>query len=144
MKDLPLQADVRFVHPVTVYYEDTDAAGVVYYANYLRFCERARTEALRTLGYEQQRLMQEQALGFVVSHVSADYLAPARLDDSLQVISRISKVGRASLTFLQEIVRDTERLFSSSIIIACLDMTKQRPTAIPAELRSLLIQRLPK
>ncbi len=133
-----------FTHPVTVYYEDTDAAGVVYYANYLRFCERARTEALRTLGFEQQRLMQEKAIGFVVRHVEADYLAPARLDDQLMVYTSVIKLGGASLTFLQEIVRSDDRLFSSRIIIACLDMARQRPTAIPQQLRSSFSQYLQK
>ena len=76
-----------FTLPVRVYYEDTDAGGVVYYANYLNFCERARTEWLRTLGVSQQALIDEQGLGFVVRSVQADYLAPARLDDSLIVVT---------------------------------------------------------
>lgn len=131
-----------FAWPLRVYYEDTDAAGVVYYANYLRFCERARTEALRELGFEQDRLMRERALGFVVKSVAADYLRPARLDDALRVRSRIERLGGASLTFLQEILREEELLFSSRIIIACIDLTRQHPTSIPSELHSKLKARV--
>lgn len=138
MNTTPEKSSAGFVWPVRIYYEDTDAAGVVYYANYLRFCERARTEALRELGFEQDRLMREQALGFVVKSVAADYLMPARLDDALQVRSRIQKLGGASLTFLQEILREEELLFTSRIIIACVDLARQRPTSIPSELRSKL------
>jgi acyl-CoA thioester hydrolase len=127
-----------FRWPVRVYYEDTDAAGVVYYASYLRFTERARTEALRQLGFEQELLMRERSLGFVVKSVTADYQAPARLDDCLEVRSSIERLGRASLIFLQEILRKEELLFSSRIIIACVDIARQRPTSIPSELRSRL------
>lgn len=133
-----------FRWPVRVYYEDTDAAGVVYYANYLRFIERARTEVLRELGVEQERLMREHALGFVVKSVTADYRAPARLDDRLEVRSSIERLGGASLTFLQEILREEELLFSSRIIIACVDIARQRPTSIPSELRGQLRERVEK
>ncbi len=138
MSTTPGPPSAGFVWPLRVYYEDTDAAGVVYYANYLRFCERARTEALRELGFEQDRLMRERALGFVVKSVAAHYLIPARLDDALRVRSHIEKLGGASLTFLQEILREEELLFTSRIIIACMDLTRQRPTSIPSELRSKL------
>jgi len=120
---------------VRVYYEDTDAAGVVYYANYLRFCERARTEWLRGIGYEQQQLMRDCHIGFVVKNVNADYRAPARLDDMLDVITRIAVPKRASLLFSQQIVRGTELLFDSRITIACVDMAKGRPVALPVDLR---------
>ena len=102
-------AQPSFVLPVRVYYEDTDAAGVVYYANYLRFCERARTEWLRALGFEQQAMMTSAGTGFVVRSVQADYLAPARLDDALEVVTRIATLRRASLLFDQAIRRQGQR-----------------------------------
>jgi len=125
-----------FVLPVRVYYEDTDAAGVVYYANYLRFCERARTEWLRALGVEQQALMHSSGIAFVVRSVKADYLQPARLDDSLQVISHIGSLRRASLQFDQEIRRDGQLLFAAQVLIACIDHRRQKPAAMPAHLHS--------
>ncbi len=85
-----LPASSRFSLSVRVYYEDTDAGGVVYYANYLKFCERTRTEWLRALGVAQHALLDEQGVGFVVRSVQADYLAPARLDDALEVSARIA------------------------------------------------------
>lgn len=121
-----------------VYYEDTDAAGVVYYANYLRFCERARTEFLRALGFEQQQLLCERRIGFVVKSLRGDYVSPARLDDQLGVDTRIVRLGGASMTFEQKIRRGAELLFDASISIACVDTTRQRPTPIPADLRILL------
>ena len=87
----------HFTLPVRVYYEDTDAGGVVYYANYLKFCERARTEWLRALGVSQQALIDEQGLAFVVRSVHADYLASARLDDALTIATRVAMLRRASL-----------------------------------------------
>lgn len=127
-----------FKLPLRVYYEDTDAAGVVYYANYLRFCERARTEYLRELGFEQQQLLAERCIGFVVKSVRAEYISPARLDDQISVNTRILQLGGASMVFEQKILRGAELLFDSSICIACVDTTRQRPTALPADLRSLL------
>lgn len=123
---------------IRVYYEDTDAGAVVYYANYLKFCERARTEWLRTLGVEQHALLQTQRLAFVVRKVTADYLAPARLDDRLEVVTRITRLGRAGLDFSQNILRGPELLFSATISIACVDLERQRPHAIPEPLRTLL------
>ena len=90
-----------FVWPVRVYYEDTDAGGVVYYANYLKFMERARTEWLRTRGFEQDVLIKEQDLVFAVRSLSIDYLRPARLDDLLQVRVTVSELRRASIVFEQ-------------------------------------------
>ena len=119
---------------IRVYYEDTDAGGVVYYANYLRFCERARTEWLRTLGVEQQALLDSAGIAFVVRSVKADYLQPARLDDSLQVVSRIAALRRASLVFDQEIRRDGQLLFTAQVLIACIDLHRQKPVPMPAPL----------
>lgn len=123
---------------VRVYYEDTDAAGLVYYANYLRFCERARTEWLRTLGFNQHRLMADAGIAFVVRSVEAQYRTPARLDDVLDVVSCISKLGGASLEFCQKIYRKEELVFSALISIACLDVARHRPTPLPSELRNRL------
>ncbi len=125
-----------FILPIRVYYEDTDAAGVVYYANYLRFCERARTEWLRELGIGQQALMDAAGIAFVVRSVKADYLQPARLDDALEIVTRIAALRRASLLFEQDILREGQLLFSAQVLIACIDHRRQKPTPIPAHLHS--------
>lgn len=125
------------VWPVRVYYEDTDAGGVVYYANYLRFCERARTERLRASGVNQRELLATQGIAFMVRRVEANYLKGAELDDELQVVTTVASVGAASLVFQQSILRGAERLFEASITIACVDMRRRRATRIPDALRSL-------
>lgn len=127
-----------FVWPVRVYYEDTDAGGVVYYANYLRFCERARTEWLRALGIGQQQLLAGAGLAFVVTRVEADYLRGAELDDELEVISSIQKLGAASLTFRQMVTRGETTVFAALVTVACVDMVRRRATRVPDALRSLL------
>jgi acyl-CoA thioester hydrolase len=127
-----------FEWPVRVYYEDTDTAGVVYYANYLRFCERARTEWLRAVGVQQQKLLDEGTFGFVVTAVEARYRRPARLDDELRVVSFISAARRASLTFCQNIYRADELLFEAQISVACIHPPTQRPIALPDSLRASL------
>lgn len=127
-----------FSLPVRVYYEDTDAAGVVYYANYLRFCERARTEWLRAVGFEQQRMLDEDGMAFVVRSVRADYLAPARLDDALEVVSTIDELRRASITFGQKVVRDGSVLFKADIQIACVDWQRKKPAPLPDSVRTQL------
>lgn len=126
------------VWPVRVYYEDTDAGGVVYYANYLRFCERARTEKLRAGGIDHRRLEAEHGIVLVVRHVDADYLGGARLDDLLHVTTRITDMGAASIRFEQQISRGEELLFKSVVTIACLDARRWRATRIPPFLRTLL------
>ena len=120
-----------------VYYEDTDAAGVFYYANYLRFCERARTEWLRELGIGQQALMASDGIAFVVRSVKADYLRAARLDDALEVITRISALRGASLLFEQDVQRAGQLLFRAHVLVACIDQRRQKPTPIPTQLYSL-------
>mgnify|MGYP005748507677 CR=1 FL=1 len=130
--------DGAFTMSARVYYEDTDAAGVVYYANYLRFCERARTEWLRSLGFEQRDMLNAHGIAFVVRSVQADYRAPARLDNLLDVVTHVVDVGRASLTFAQSVLRDQELLFDSRISVACVDTARGRPVAIPAVIRALL------
>lgn len=120
-----------FVWPLRVYYEDTDSSGVVYYANYLKFMERARTEWLRALGFEQDRLARDLGILFVVRSVALDYHYPARFNDALAVHSRICEARRASLTFGQDVV-EVEKgavLCRGWIKIACVsaDAFKARP-----------------
>ncbi|OOG25613.1 tol-pal system-associated acyl-CoA thioesterase [Thioalkalivibrio denitrificans] len=130
------RANGAFIWPVRVYYEDTDAGGVVYYANYLRFMERARTEWLRHLGFDQDRLAREQGLLFAVRSVMLDYLLPARLDDELEVSASVQPPGRASIRFAQTVVRVSgpnapELLTRGEVKIACLDAGDFRPRSIP-------------
>ncbi|MDR2093543.1 MAG: tol-pal system-associated acyl-CoA thioesterase [Azoarcus sp.] len=132
-----------FVLPVRVYYEDTDAGGVVYYANYLRFCERARTECLRTLGFEQGQILKDGGPVFVVRSVRADYLSPARLDDSLTITSTISNLRHASVCFLQRITRSDTLLFTAEIKIACVSVSTGRPQPWPDALRDRFHAQLP-
>lgn len=106
---------------IRVYYEDTDAAGVVYYANYLKFAERARTEALRALGIHQSALREHANMGFVVREIHADYFKPARLDDCLTITSKIHDIKHASVTLVQDIFREQERLFSLTVRLAVVD-----------------------
>jgi acyl-CoA thioester hydrolase len=126
-----------FLWPVRVYYEDTDSGGVVYYANYLKFMERARTEWLRSLGLEQDRLIDEFSVLFAVRSVALDYRAPARFNDALQVSVRPFKKGRASLSFRQQVMRDAvvaeqrQLLCEGQIKIACLDVRTLRPRPMP-------------
>lgn len=118
---------------VRVYYEDTDAAGIVYYANYFRFIERGRTELLRTLGHDQSMLMQE-GIAFAVRSASAEFLKPARLDDLLTVETGIASLGRAQVTFAQRILRDKELLLDARIRVACIDPERGRPIPMPRAL----------
>lgn len=126
------------IFPVRVYYEDTDAAGVVYYANYLRFAERARTEMLRILGIESARLGAGRGLSFAVSRCHVDYLKPARLDDALEVHTTLTEVGHASLSAEQIVKRDGVEVARLALRIAVLDQ-KGRPARLPSELRNLLV-----
>jgi acyl-CoA thioester hydrolase len=120
-----------FTWPVRVYYEDTEAWGVVFYAKSLKFFEIARTEMLRAMGYEQDRLIAEQGIILVVRSVQVDYLLPARFNELLQVSANVSIAKKASLTFEQIITRDNAVLTSGVIRIACLDANTMRPKAIP-------------
>lgn len=124
-----------FVWPVRVYYEDTDAGGVVFYANYLAFMERARTEWLRQLGFENQQLMTDEGMVFIVRRVSVDYLQPARLDDALQVSVQIRQLKGASLVIDQHIFRGEELLCQGEILLACVDTADFRPKAIPQSVK---------
>ena len=124
-----------FSFPVRVYYEDTDTAGVVYYAGYLRFLERGRTEWLRALGVEQFRLAQEAGIVFAVRSLNIEYLKPARLDDVLAVLTELTLAGRAQVTLKQRIERDGETLVEATVRIACLNTKTMKPAALPAEIR---------
>lgn len=121
---------------VRVYYEDTDAAGIVYYANYFRFMERARTEWLRELGFEQDDLRKRHGLVFVVRHAEADYLHPARFNDLLWVECDLVEQGRSSLVVGQDVCRqaDGKLLCRGSVQLVCVDIERFRPMAIPAEI----------
>lgn len=122
-----------FSHPVRIYWEDTDAGGVVYHAQYLAFLERARSEWMRTQGYGQELLRQEHDLLFAVRAMQLDFLKPARLDDALEVTAALQECRRASLIFVQEIRRGEERLLTATVRIAALG-TDFRPTPIPQPL----------
>ena len=118
---------------IRVYYEDTDAGGIVFYANYLKFFERARTEWLRACGIDQNRLADETGAIFIVRSTAVDYRAPARLDDVVKVASRIERLGRASVDFAQEAWRDGTLLATGSIRVGCVERTALRPAAIPPQ-----------
>ncbi|HWJ95088.1 MAG TPA: tol-pal system-associated acyl-CoA thioesterase [Telluria sp.] len=116
---------------VRVYYEDTDAGGIVFYANYLRFFERARTEWLRALGIGQQELIEQQGAMFVVKSANVDYRAPAKLDDEIVVVTTIEKLGRASVQFLQQAWRGEQLLTTASVKVGCVDAATMRPRSLP-------------
>lgn len=118
--------------PMRVYYEDTDSGGVVYYANYLKFMERARTEWLRGLGFEQDRLATEDGVIFAVRSVAVEYLRPARFNDQLLVSARPVSLRGASLTFAQAVRRDGEVLCEGTVRVVCLDVQVFSPRRMPA------------
>jgi acyl-CoA thioester hydrolase len=120
-----------FSHPVRIYWEDTDAGGLVYYANYLKFFERARTEWLRELGFGQQRLHDEQGLMWVVADASVRYLQPARLDDELAVTVALTSVARATLALAQSALRGPTIVADGRITLACVAAGSLRPRRIP-------------
>jgi acyl-CoA thioester hydrolase len=123
-----------FHWPVRVYYEDTDAAGVVYYANYLKFMERARTEWLRSLGFEQTWLAQEHGVAFVVTSLSIDYLKPGRFNDTLQATVELIKVGAGHIRLSQRVLRGEEVLATSSVTVACVALRTVKPVRMPQPL----------
>jgi len=128
----------KFIWPVRIYYEDTDAGGVVFYANYLKFFERARTEMLRAMGYEQDELMINPGIVFAVRSVQIEYLKSARFNELIEVSAEIIDAKRASLTFEQLITRGDDVLCTSITRIACLDANTLRPKEIPKILQELL------
>jgi len=128
----------EFLWPVRVYYEDTDSGGVVYYANYLKFMERARTEMLRSLGFEQDELIKEQNVIFAVHSLSVQYKKPAVFNDELIVKTKISHCGRASFDFSQLVLRasDESLLCEADIKVACINAVKFTATVIPKTMLS--------
>jgi acyl-CoA thioester hydrolase len=120
-----------FTIPVRVYYEDTDAGGVVYYANYLRFFERCRTEWMRYAGHDQSALASEAGIGFVARKASCEYLRPARLDDQLTVGLEVEKLTRVRVVFRQHVRRGDDELVTGIVEIACVDMATMKPAPIP-------------
>jgi acyl-CoA thioester hydrolase len=121
-----------------VYWEDTDGGGVVYYANYLKFLERARTEWLRALGFVQTELAKDPGIVFVVASLTIDYRRPARLDDALLVTCDYEPDGAACMRFAQRIARGDDTLVEASVRVACLDAASFRPKRLPAALVSAL------
>jgi len=136
VSDAPSDKLGTFLWPLRVYYEDTDSGGVVYYANYLKFMERARTEWLRSLGLEQDELIDQEAVIFAVRSVQVDYLLllPARFNEALTVSAEVVEQGRASLSFEQIIRKNNDEtiLCRGQIRLACLDSNTFKPRALPA------------
>ena len=124
-----------------IYWEDTDAGGVVFYANYLKFFERARTEWLRALGHSQEQLRLNEGAMFVVSDTTLRYRRPARLDDLLRVTVKLAEVRRASITLAQEAWRGDELLTEGTIRIVCVDAGTFQPRSIPNAIASALPQK---
>lgn len=143
------QTDAVFRWPLRVYYEDTDAGGIVFYANYLKFFERARTEWLRAAGVAQHILAEQEARIFVVKSTAIDYHAPAKLDDQLEITVEIRKLGRASVEFVQEAWCQAPEgsmprlLCSGSIRVGCVDAGSLRPAPIPAAVHQRIARRKP-
>tara|TARA_B100000029_G_C17579960_1_gene959331 strand:+ start:2083 stop:2529 length:447 start_codon:yes stop_codon:yes gene_type:complete len=123
-----------FEWPIRVYFEDTDSAGIVYYANYLKFMERARSEWLRSFGIDVGKLVQSEKALFVVRSIQVNYQRPARLSDLLTVTVSLKRIGHASLELWQEVIRRNDTLCSSSLQLACLNADSLRPCRIPKQI----------
>lgn len=123
-----------FAWPVRVYYEDTDAGGVVYYANYLKFTERARTEWLRTLGFDQTELAEREKIAFVVRSAALEFLSPARFDDALRVTVELIKVGAGQIDLRQRVLRGDALLATVTVKIVCVRIPAMRPVRLPQPL----------
>jgi acyl-CoA thioester hydrolase len=121
-------------HPIRVYYEDTDLGGIVYYANYLRFIERGRSEWVASLGLDQRQMQAEQGLVFAVRRVEADYLRPAHLWDDLTVTTAVAQITPARIELDQAVLRGTETLFTAKVTLVCLG-PNHRPTRLPDTIR---------
>lgn len=142
-EDLPREgALAEGVHrfPVRVYYEDTDAAGIVYYANYLKFVERARTEMMRLFGAEHEKWRQTDGTAFIVRRAEIDFIAPARLDDALIVETRVAELGGASIRLMQDVTRDGTALVRAIVLVATIGRNG-RPVRLPAAFRAALVSR---
>jgi acyl-CoA thioester hydrolase len=135
-----MTAGHTFAHTLRIYWEDTDAGGVVFYANYLKFFERARTEWLRSLGFGQEQVRAETGAIFIVSETRVRYLRPARLDDQLTVTVDVKHAGQASMTVAQVAWRGNERLAEGDIRIGCVDAQSFRPRRIPEPLLKMMAE----
>ena len=133
------ESAATFAWPIRVYWEDTDAGGVVYHASYVRFLERARTEWLRALGVDQLALKQSRGLAFLVRDMQIDFLRPALLDDELAVTVSVMERRAASILFTQTAVRaDGTCLIRAKVRVACVDIQRMRPAQIPADFAALI------
>lgn len=128
-----------FHYSARVYYEDTDAGGVVYHARYLHFFERARTEYLRTFNFSQQELLVENKGAFVVKSMNIDYCFPAKLDDLLQIETLVTEIKGASIIFSQIIKRNELTLCRATVKVAYVDLGKMKPVAIPSQIKTTLV-----
>jgi acyl-CoA thioester hydrolase len=133
-------APPAFSLPVRVYYQDTDAGGVVFHARYLNFLERARTEWLRHIGYGVREVAERERLLFIVREVHAHYLRPALLDDQLTVTAGLEHMGRAHFTLVQRVLRGDEMLMRAAVNLACVSSDALKPARVPAHLRTALIR----
>ncbi len=131
-----MSAAAAFTWPVRVYFEDTDAGGIVYHANYLRYCERARTEWLRALGFDQQQLRTDPGIVFTVRRALVDFRLPAQLDDALVVTTTLAQLRGARIGMHQEILRGEDLLVGADIEVACVDSRSLRPRRLPAPIVS--------
>jgi acyl-CoA thioester hydrolase len=128
--------------PIRVYYEDTDAQGIVYHANYLKFTERARTEMLRAAGFDHAAFAETQGAFFVMRKAEIDYLAPARLDDALMVETTVVHIGNASVTLQQNILKNGQIVVESRVVLVCIN-TDGKPVRVPLEARDAFAALLP-
>lgn len=128
--------DVAFTLPVRVYYQDTDAGGVVYHSRYLDFMERSRYEWLRSLGYGSREFVTRLQAVFVVRSIAIQYLRPALLDDLLQVTLRVLELGRSRVLLEQQVLRGEERMVQARVEAVCVNAESFKPVSIPAEIRS--------
>lgn len=127
-----------FHWPIRVYYEDTDSGGVVYYANYLKFLERARTEWLRALGFTQRELAERERIVFVVRSLAIEYVKPSRFDDSLQVTVEPVKVGAGQIAVAQQVMRAAEVLAAAEVRLACVNAATFKPVRIPQAITKII------
>lgn len=130
--------DKTFSFPIRIYYEDTDAGGIVYYANYLKYAERARTEFLRHLGINQEDMLKNKGMGFVVRECHINYKSPAKLDDALNITCKVTEIKGVSLKMEQKLYRNDTILSEIEISLVFLSLPAMRPTKIPSEIIALL------
>ena len=130
--------DGTFSFPARIYYEDTDAGGIVYYANYLKYAERARTEYLRYLGINQQEMLKNKGIGFVVRDCHITYKSPAKLDDALNITCKVTELKGVSLKMEQKLYHKENTICEIEITLVFLSLATMRPTKIPVEISSLL------